>query len=262
MKRENVYDGISGIDPAYIEEAEKHVFSSAKKQAVLMWLAAAAVFLVLGGVGVYAAGGGFTIRKLSVNGYEVAASISRIPLQKFTGKVKEASAIIREQHRNYKPFDNQSPDAFYKTMDSIEEAAAYVGYGKLQVPAFPYEQADITVEAQGDSKGRIREIRIQRDCITEDISVQNWTTMFTTNYDKDVFEIEYPDDIASEMTEFVTGAGLQCLVFESEAEAADRHGLSAYITTGDVVYMCHTAFYTAGRAEAEKIIHDWAESLK
>ena len=39
-------------------------------------------------------------------------------------------------------------------------------------------------------------------------------------------------------------------------------GLTAYITTGDIVYMCHSAFNAEDRADAEKIIHDWAESLK
>ena len=38
--------------------------------------------------------------------------------------------------------------------------------------------------------------------------------------------------------------------------------LTAYITTGDIVYMCHSAFNAEDRADAEKIIHDWAESLK
>ena len=262
MKREDIYEGISGISPALIEEAEKHVFASRRRPAVLKWAAVAAVFMILSSVGVYAATGGFTVRKLLVNGYEVSSGISRIPMKSITGKVNEASEAILEQYKDYKPFSSQFPGTFYKSADSAEEAAAYIGYDRLQIPAFPYEQAEITVSVQGDPKGRLSEIWLMREYITERFSVQNWTMLFTRNYDKDTFEIEHVGDIASEMTRYQTNAGLQCLIFESEAEAADRHGLTAYITTGDVVYMCHTAFNTNDRAEAEKIIHDWAESLK
>ena len=64
------------------------------------------------------------------------------------------------------------------------------------------------------------------------------------------------------MSEFTTGQGLRCIVFSGNAEAANRQTLTAYITTGDVVYMCHTAFNTPDQAEAEQIIHEWAESIK
>ena len=80
--------------------------------------------------------------------------------------------------------------------------------------------------------------------------------------DRDVFDIGSAGDSSEEMQEFTTANKLRCIVFASDAEVPGRHGLTAYITTGDVVYMCHSAFNTADRAEAEQIIHDWAESLK
>ena len=106
MKREDIYEGMSGIGPDLIEEAETHAFASCRKPKVFRWAAAAAVFVLLCGVGVYAAAGGFTVRKLLLNGYEVSANISRIPMKKITGKVNEASAIIAEQFRNREPYSS------------------------------------------------------------------------------------------------------------------------------------------------------------
>ena len=85
MKREDIYEGMSGIGPDLIEEAEKHVFAARRKPKIFRWAAAAAVFVLLCGVGVYGATGGFTVRKLLINGYEVRANISRIPMQEITG---------------------------------------------------------------------------------------------------------------------------------------------------------------------------------
>lgn len=262
MERKDIYDGISGISPEFIEEAENHLFAARRMPAVMKWVAVAAALLLFGGVGVYAASSGFNVRKLTVNGYEVSASISRIPMYKITGKVREASDIILNQYKTFPVFSNLFPGSYYKKADSAEEAAAYVGYDKLQIPAFPYDRAEITVAVTGDPKGRLQAIQIMQERITGTISVQNWAMLFTKHYDQDVLEIEYPNDIDSEMTEFTTGAGLQCLVFHSDAEVPGRMGLTGYITTGDVVYMCHTAFYSNGRAKAEQILHDWAESLK
>ena len=263
MKREDIYEGMSGIGPDLIEEAEKHVFAARRKPKIFRWAAAAAVFVLLCGIGVYGAAGGFTVRKLLLNGYEVRANISRIPMQEITGRVNEASEIIPEQYKTFPSYSNMFPGSFYKDVSSAEEAAAYIGYDRLQTPTFPYDHTDnFQVAVVGDPKGRLSQIQIMQDCVTEKVTAQNWTTLFTKHYDRDAFEIEYPGDISTEMTEFTTGAGHRCLVFASDAEDPGRHGLTAYITTGDVVYMCHSAFNTADRAEAEKIIHDWAESIK
>ena len=263
MKREDIYEGISGIDPDLIEEAERHVFAARKTSKLLKWAAAAAIFLILGGVGAYAAAGGFSVKKLLLNGYEVSADISRIPMKRITGSVGEASEVIKEQFKNHQPFDSMFAGSFYQDVSSAEEATAYIGYDKLQIPAFPYDHADIfQVAVVGDQTGRLSQIRIMRDCLTEKVSVQNEATLFTEHYDGNVFEIGSAGSGSYEMTEFTTGAGHRCIVFESDAKNADRKGLTAYITTGDVVYMCHTAFNTEDRAEAERIIHDWAESLK
>ncbi|MBQ9910094.1 MAG: hypothetical protein IJM50_01065 [Lachnospiraceae bacterium] len=261
MERKDIYEGISGISPEFIDEAENHVFIRRRMPAVLKWAAVAAALMLFGGVGVYAATGGFTVRKLMVNGYEVSANITRIPMNEIKGRVNEASGIIREQFRTHEPFDSRMPDTYYKTLENAKEAADYVGYGKLKTPYFPYDQADVTVEVNGDQKGRIKDILIMRDCLNEKIIVQNWTWLFTKHYDRDDFVIEYPDDLASEMTEFMTGSGLQCLVFESDPEIEGRKGLTGYIAVGNAVYMCHTAFDANDRAEAENILHDWAESL-
>ena len=77
MKSEDIYKGIGGIGPDLIEEAENAVFPRRRVPNVLKWAAAAAIFVVFCGVGVYAAAGGFTVKKLSINGYEVSADISR-----------------------------------------------------------------------------------------------------------------------------------------------------------------------------------------
>ena len=148
-------------------------------------------------------------------------------------------------------------------MDSAEEAAAYIGYDKLQIPVFPYDHTtNFQVEVVGDSDGRISQIQIMQDAVSDKVTAQNWTTLFTEHYDKNVFDIGWAGTGSYEMQEFITGAGHRCIVFESDAEVQGRKGLTAYITTGDIVYMCHSAFNAEDRAAAEKIIHNWAESLK
>ncbi len=262
MKKEDMYNGISGIGADLLEEAEVHSFPVRKKPKFLKWAAVAAVFVLLCGAGVYGATGGFTVKKLLLNGYEVKANISRIPMKDITGKVNEASDVIREQFKNHKPYSNLFPGSFYKNVDSAEEAAAYIGYDKLQIPAFPYDHGDITVAVTGNQRGRLIQIQIMQDCVTDKVTAQNWTTLFTEHYDKNVFDIGWAGTGSYEMQEFITGAGHRCIVFESDAEVQGRKGLTAYITTGDIVYMCHSAFNAEDRADAKKIIHDWAESLK
>ena len=262
MKRDKIYEGISGISPEFIEEAESHVFPARRKPRLVKWAAAAAVFVALCGVGAYGMSGGFNVRKLVLNGYEVSADISRIPMKQITGQVNEASDAIQEQFKNYRPYDSRSPGSFYRKVASAEEAAAYIGYDKLQVPAFPYDHGDITVAVTGNQSGRLIQIQIMQDCVTEKVTAQNWTTLFTEHYDKNVFDLGWAGTGSYEMQEFITGAGHRCIVFESDAEVQGRKGLTAYITTGDIVYMCHSAFNAEDRADAEKIIHDWAESLK
>ena len=46
MKREDIYEGMSGIGPDLIEEAEKHVFAARRKPKIFRWAAAAAVFVL------------------------------------------------------------------------------------------------------------------------------------------------------------------------------------------------------------------------
>ena len=130
MKREDIYEGMSGIGPDLIEEAEKHVFAARRKPKLFRWAAAAAMFVLLCGIGVYGAAGGFTVRKLLLNGYEVRANISRIPMQEITGRVNEASEIIPEQYKTFPPYSNMFPGSFYKDVNSAEEAAAYIGYDR------------------------------------------------------------------------------------------------------------------------------------
>ena len=263
MKREDIFEGMNGIGPDLIEEAERHVFAARRKPKIFRWAAAAAVFVLLCGVGVYGAAGGFTVRKLLVNGYEVSANISRIPMQEITGRVNEASEIIPEQYKTFPSYSSMYPGSFYKDVSSAEEAAAYIGYDKLQIPVFPYDHTDnFQVMVVGDPNGRISQIQIMRDAYSEKVSAQNWTTLFTEHYDKNVFDIGFAGDPSAEIQEFTTGNGLRCIVFEANAQLEGRKYMTAYITTGDVVYMCHSAFNTADRAEAEKIIHDWAESFK
>ncbi|MBQ6292914.1 MAG: hypothetical protein IJK77_03450 [Lachnospiraceae bacterium] len=263
MNSEDIYKGIGGISPDLLEEAETHNFSVRRKPRILKWAAAAAVFVVLCGVGVYGATGGFTVKKLLLNGYEVKAHISRIPMKAIKGNVNEASVLIPEQYKNYSPYSSLFPGSFYKNVSSAEEAAAYIGYDKLQIPVFPYDHTDnFQVAVVGGQDGRISQIQIMRDAYSEKVSAQNWTTLFTEHYDGDVFDIGFAGDPSAEMQEFTTANKLRCIVFESDAQLAGRKSLTAYITTGDVVYMCHSAFNTADRAEAEKIIHDWAESIK
>ena len=263
MKKEDMYNGISGIGADLLEEAEVHSFPVRKKPKFLKWAAVAAVFVLLCGAGVYGATGGFTVKKLMMNGYEVKANISRIPMKEITGEVSEASAVIREQFKNHKPYSNLFAGSFYKNVDSAEEAAAYIGYDKLQIPVFPYDHTtNFQVAVVGDSDGRISQIQIMRDAVSDKVTAQNWTTLFTEHYDKNVFDIGWAGTGSYEMQEFITGAGHRCIVFESDAEVQGRKGLTAYITTGDIVYMCHSAFNAEDRAAAEKIIHNWAESLK
>ena len=262
MKRDKIYEGISGISPEFIEEAESHVFPARRKPRLVKWAAAAAVFVALCGVGAYGMSGGFNVRKLVLNGYEVSADISRIPMKQITGQVNEASETIKTQYKNYVPTSSFFPGSFYKNVSSAEEAAAYIGYDKLQIPAFPYDRGDITVAVTGNQSGRLIQIQIMQDCVTEKVTAQNWTTLFTEHYDKNVFDLGWAGTGSYEMQEFITGAGHRCIVFESDAQVQGRKGLTAYITTGDIVYMCHSAFNAEDRADAEKIIHDWAESLK
>lgn len=262
MKKEDMYDAIGGIRPAFAEEAETGRFAAHRSPRILKWAAVAAVFVILCGTGVYAATGGFRVRKLAIGSYELSTDISRIPMKQITGEVREASEAIREQYQNYKPHDNLSPNTFYKDLGSAEEAAAYVGYEKLQIPDFPFEESSVQVAAIGDEEGRISRITVMREYITGRISVQNWTILFTEHYDGQVFEVESAGAAISAGEEFTAEKGVRCLVYEFKAMNAGRSGLSAYVTTGDVVYVCHCAFNLEDRGEAERIIHDWADSLK
>ena len=276
------------------------------KAKALKWAAAAAIIVLLGGVGVYAATGGFSrasddvsgsadntsgsadnssgsadnssapadgisgptnglsVKKITGNIYVVSAEIARIPMKDLKGEVNEASEIIPEQFREHMPYDNWFPGNYRGELDSAEEAAAYIGYSGLQTPYFPYNDADTEVSVIGKSDGSFSQITIMTDNYKEKVMVQSWTTLFTESYDQDVFDSEnhLAAGAALPSDAFTTKAGLLCLVFESNAEAANRKGMTAYICTGGILYTCHTSFNSKDRDAAKQIIHEWAESLK
>ena len=264
MKSEDIYKGIGGISPGLLEEAENSSFAARKKPRILKWAAAAAVFVVLCGVGVYGATGGFTVKKVMANGYIISTSLSRIPMKEITGKVNEASVIIPEQYKNYQPYSSLFPGAFYKDLRSAEEAAGYVDYSRLQTPYFPYEEAKTQVQVSGDQKGRITQIVVAVDNYTAKVRVFSWATLYTEHYSGKTYEMEnvYPQNVSFTQGEFQTAAGLLCKTIETSPLDSGYKGITGYIVSGDVVYSCHTAFLSKDKAEAEKIIHDWAESIK
>ena len=264
MKREDIYEGMSGIGPDLIEEAEKHVFAARRKPKIFRWAAAAAVFVLLCGVGVYGATGGFTVKKVMANGYTISTSLSRIPMKAITGDVNEASVIIPKQFENYKSYSSLYPGYFCKDLRSAEEAADYVGYSKLQTPYFPYEEAKTQVQVSGDRKGRISQIVVSVDNYTAKVRAFSRATLYTEHYSRKAYEMEnvYPQDVSFTQDEFQTAAGLLCKTIETSPLDSGYKGITGYIVSGDVVYSCHTAFLSKDQAEAEKIIHDWAESIK
>ena len=264
MKSEDIYNGISRISPELLEEAESHGFPVRRKYSILKWTAAAAVLVLLCGVGVFGAAGGFTVKKVMANGYVISTDLSRIPMKEIGGSVNEASWIILDQFKNTTPYSSWYPGSYYKELKSPEEASDYVGLSQLQTPYFPYEDATVQIRVAGNRKGRIEQIIVAVENCTANVRVFNHATLYTEHYDGKVYEMEnlYPQDISFTQGTFVTAAGLLCTAIESSPLDSGYKGITGYVVSGDVVYSCHTAFLSKDQAEAEKIIHDWAESIK
>ncbi len=264
MNSEDIYKGIGGISPDLLEEAETHSFPARRKPRILKWAAAAAVFVVLCGVGVYGAAGGFAVKKVMANGYTISTRLSCIPMKEIKGDVNEASGIILDQFINRKPYDSWFPGSYYKDLPSAEKAVEYVGYGKLQTAYFPYKSAVTQVRVSGDHKGRIHQIVVAVENYTANVRVFNQATLYTEHCSDKIFELEnaYSQDVSFIQGGFQTAAGLFCTTIESSPLDSGYMGITGYMVSGNVVYSCHTAFLSKNRAEAEKIIHDWAESIK
>ena len=206
-----------------------------------------------------------SIKRTWSNGYETSANVYRIPISEFKGEiVDDIPAIVAEQSKNREPGSSSLPNVVTKEFTNAKEAAAYMSYDRLQTPYFPYENAnyEITVDGKSGSFFLINYTTAFYGVANGGISVENRTTLFTELYDQDVYDCRNMMQAGTKVTnsEFTTGAGLHCLVFEGTTE--NLSSMTAYISIGGLIYNCHTAYYAKDRDAAEQIIHDWAESLK
>ena len=194
-------------------------------------------------------------------GYTVSAAIKKVPMSEITGNVNEASRIIPEQIRNHKVYDSSVPNLYVTQTEGPAEAAAYVGYEGLQVPYFPYSDQKTEVRVMGAVSGSLTQIAIETENLSEKVRVQICTWLLTEHFQDERFSFGNVSEVGVSFDEFQTAAGYRCVTAESLPLDSGYQGLTGYISADGVVYSCHTAFLGKNKAQAEEILHAWAESI-
>ena len=194
-------------------------------------------------------------------GYTVSAAIKKVPMSEITGNVSEASRIIPEQIRNHKVYDSTVPNLYVTQREGPAEAAAYVGHEGLQVPYFPYSDQKTEVRVMGAVSGSLTQITIETENLKEKVRVQLTTYLFTEAYEAERFMMANVISAGMNFDSFRTEAGHCCVTAAFGPLDSGYQGLTGYVSADGVVYSCHTSFLGKNKAQAEEILHAWAESI-
>ncbi len=271
-------EGINETDPALLAEAAGERKRSGAKRLRRIALAAA-LLAVLGGMtafAVSAASGRITLtgfRRLDESGFRAEAELPRVKWSRFRGEVRGAGKIIARQYAEFTPAPAYSsrlvlPGVYSRSFGSLEEAMAYIGLRELKAPAFPYEDNEWSVIAEGDETGRVTSVKLLvQHLVPGEFTAQETVTVLTEYADAvrlesgGVWTGEFPRE--TEFLTHTTPGGNECRIVLLHPQYESNYlGLTGYAVSGCAFYELHLGAVPREEQEAAvERLRAWADAL-
>ena len=276
MKELEFMEKINDLDPELLEDRPAAEKRSRSKLIRRFALAAAAVLLLAGTV--YGVAKGIELRKTvspetEEQGFEAKVQLPLVPRTSFTGEIRNAGELIRQQYENpvSQPMFSSyyvDPGAYTQSFETIEEAVAYIGLEDLRTPSFPFDEYDCAVSAHGDEEGRVDLVRLTAEHIVRnDIGAQLYVTVLTDAAPQSeyvsggVWTYEFPRDL--EFLRYTTPGGNDCAIAVLKPEYDNNYlGMTGYVAAGSALYELNLGAIPQEKYDvAMQILHDWADAL-
>lgn len=255
------------IDPAYVQAADSEQDHTKHHRIGWKPLVLCAAILCIMTTTVMATGlGSQLIRLISTkeeSGYEVSFDTAKIPIHSLSSSLREVEEKIRQQYATHQPYYNWLPSLVYKKFTTLEDAARYLGYAKLQILQWDIPETETDICFSGDSEGRIDQISLETGYIIGNIRLQAFTLMYTEFYSGE-FTFGTSTTESLEFTEslYTTQNQLECRIVKSGPLESGYYGQDGYLTADGLVYNLHIAYLEEDAPQADSLMRQWAEQFR
>lgn len=257
------------IDSAYIEAAD--AAPKAKKKGWTGWRAAVAACLclsALAGTAAAVSGHGatwlveiFSGRGGDETGYELGVNIEKFPVSELSENLQMVSKEIVYQFEITPIYSSWAPGHWMERNFSADEAWEFIGLASLQKPDWDLEEWYNELDVFGDiGTGRIEQILISTGYQVDDVRLQARTEIYTENFDGEMRIRSITEkDISFTETFRPTPGGNRCQIISSSANERGYLMLDGYLVENGVLYNLHIAYQKPDAAQAEELLHQWAD---
>lgn len=261
-------EAMSEIDGRYIDEAVSYPAGSGRirRFARIPVAAAAAVLaLLLLGCAVLAASGFGTQLKSffhsdEESGFDLSVAIEKAPVDALTGDVRDAGEVIAQQFADYSVFDSWFPGSWQSSFPSRDEACDYVGYDRLKKIDLGYEEKETVLDVLGNEQGQILSVDLETRYSVGGMNVQFFSWIYTEYYEDEIETgSRTTESLEYEESFYTTANGKQCQILSSSAMQSGYLCLDGYLVDDGVLYMLHIAYKDDDSAQAEELMHQWAD---
>ena len=270
MSAREFSDAMSVIDGKYIDEAiayDKNAGRSLRFHRIPMAAAAAVLALLLLGCAVLAAGG-FGTQLMSFfhsdaeSGYDLGVAVERVPMDALSAELGEIGGVIKQQFRDSSVFDSWYPGSWQTSFSSRDLACDYIGYDRLKRVDLGYDEQETLLDVLGNERGQILSLDLETRYSAEAMNVQFFSEIFTEYYEDEIeIDTRTTESLEYEESFYSTAGGATCRVILSSAMASGYLCMDGYIVDDGVLYTLHIAYRSDASAQAEELMHHWADLL-
>lgn len=270
MNADELLDLLGEVDDSIIVETKDPRMIYKRR----WWIAIAACFcLVIGSITAVSATGfgtrlieSFTAREegkdYKESGFDLSVSIVRVHEEDLSEELQKVGNTIRGQFEECSPFDNWYPGEWQKEFKSRNQACEYVGLKQIKPMGFDWEEQATTLSVLGNEQGRIQEVGIETDYKVEDIRMQLFTQIYTSQYSEEIsIGTRTTEDIDFSESYFITDGDARCQVIQSSVLESGYLSMDGYIVEDGVLYNLNIMYLEKDASQAQELIHLWAESF-
>lgn len=267
---EQLLRALGDVDEAFIAEAAPQ--ASPRRKRRIRWLPAAACLVLVFTLSVTALAfteAGVRFREyvrsiwepgLVETGYNVDIYLEKYPESVFTGQVREAGPVIRQQILNYKSYMSQLPNIMYRRFDTAAQAMEYLGCAPLAMPDCGFTETGSTVSVYGDQQGNMLQVSLETGYEYQELRMQAFARVYTTLYDGDIGTGARDLDGDSYWEgAYTTDDGQECLVMYSADGYGTYETVDGYIVVDNIFYNLHVIYHDGQRAQAEEALYRWLD---
>lgn len=274
MNTKTFSEAISEIDDKYYIEADAYQPNRNRHRNMKWGVIAACICLLIGSAAALAASGvgtrlieTFTSRTeagsdYSESGFDLSVAIERMPADNLSEKIQQAGEAIKQQFKDYKPYDSWYPGCWRSDFVSRDEACEYIGLDRIKRPDCAWAEQSTTLNVLGNTDGQILNVDLETYYTVEDVRLQFFTEIYTENYNEEInVRVRTTEDVEFSESIYTAKSGVQCHVIDSSAMESGYLCMDGYIVDQGVLYELHIAYLEKDAKLAADLLHQWADAF-